>query len=187
MAGSWGTPAPQPLQNGDYSMVSTKFFIFSDNHPLILHSMKPSIPYSNIRQGNPYYESHFGTEQVPGPTMSLSAPPYLPEADPNQDVFSEWRFHPCRVSHAEEDEIHLTYGNDAYGGGSISGYGSDPAMAEGSWGTLAPQPLQNGDFSMVSTSHQMSNDNHRFILLFHEVKYSIQQPRRTLPCCVPFR
>jgi hypothetical protein len=69
--------------------------------------MKPSIPYSNFRQGEPYYAGyHFGTEQVPGPTMSFS--PHLPEAAPNQDASSEWRFRTCWVSHAGEDEIHLT-------------------------------------------------------------------------------
>ena len=71
------------------------------------HSMKPSIPYSNIRQGEPYYAGYrSGTEQVPLPAMSFS--PRLPEAGPNQDASSEWRFHNGWVSHAEEDEIHLT-------------------------------------------------------------------------------
>jgi len=69
--------------------------------------MKPTISYSN--PGEPYYPGyHFGAEQVPGhgPTMSFS--PHLPEADPNQDASSEWRFRTCWVSHAEDDEIHLT-------------------------------------------------------------------------------
>jgi hypothetical protein len=68
------------------------------------HSIKPSIPYTNLRQGEPYYTGYpFGTEQAPGPTMSFS--PRLPEAVPNQDA---WRFHTCWVSRAEGDEIHLT-------------------------------------------------------------------------------
>jgi len=136
--------------------------------------MKPSIPYSNLRQGEPY-GYHFGTEQLPGPTMSLS--PHLPEAVPDQDASSKWRFNTCRVSHAEEDEILLTYGNNTYGGGSISGYGPNHAMAGGSWETPAPQPLQNGDSSMVSVFHQMSSDNHPLILPFYEANHFIQQPR----------
>jgi hypothetical protein len=104
--------------------------------------------------------------------------PHPPEADPNQDASSEWRFSTssCWVSHVpEDDEIHLTHGNDAYGGGSISGYGSNHAMVVGTLGTPAPQPLQNGDYSMVSVFHQMSSDNHPLTLQFHEAKYSIQQ------------
>jgi hypothetical protein len=172
--GTWGTPAPQPPQNSDYPMVSVFHQTSSDNHPLTHHSMKPSNPYSNLREGEPYYAGyHSGTEQVPGPTMSFS--PRFPEADPNQDV-SEWRFDTCWVSHAEkDDEIHLNYGNDDYGGGSVSVYGSNHAMAGGPWGTPDPQPLQNSDYSMVSLFHQISSDNHPLILLFHEAKYSIQQ------------
>ncbi|KAF8503264.1 hypothetical protein F5888DRAFT_1660221 [Russula emetica] len=90
-SGSWGTPAPQPLQNSDYSMPST-------------------IPNSNLRQAGPYYAGYnFGTEQVPAPTMSFSPHlPHLPEADPNRDASSGWRFRTCWVSHSGEDEIHLT-------------------------------------------------------------------------------
>jgi hypothetical protein len=71
------------------------------------HSMKPTVPYSTFRQGEPYYAgNHSSTEQVPGP--SIGFPPHLPEADPNQNTSSEWRFHTCWVSHAEEDKIHVT-------------------------------------------------------------------------------
>jgi hypothetical protein len=139
--------------------------------------MKPSSPYSNLRQGEPDYAGyHFGAEPVPGPTISFSPSLHLPDADPNQDASSEWRFDTCRVSHAEDDEIHLTYGNDGYGGGSISGNGSNNAMAGGTWETPAPRPLQNGDHSMVSVFHQMSSDNHPLILPFHEAKCSLRQP-----------
>jgi hypothetical protein len=69
--------------------------------------MKPSVPYGNLRQGEPYYAGlRFGIGQVPGPPMSFS--PRLPGAGPNQDAYFEWRFHTCWVSHAEDDEIHLT-------------------------------------------------------------------------------
>jgi hypothetical protein len=63
-------------------------------------------------------------------------------------------------------------------------------MAGGSWETPAPQPLQNGDSSMVSVFHQMSrplSENHPLILPFHEAQYSIQQPRRTVLRRVPRR
>jgi hypothetical protein len=112
MAGSWGTPAPKPLQNSDYySMVSVFHQMSSDNYPLTLPFQNPSIPYSNLGQleAEPYYAGyHPGTEQLParGPTMSFS--PHLAEAAQNQDPPSEWRFHTCWVSHAEEDKIHLT-------------------------------------------------------------------------------
>ncbi|KAN0116637.1 hypothetical protein V8E52_005781 [Russula decolorans] len=123
-AGSGGTSAPRPLQNSDYSV--------------------PNIPHSNLRQGEPYYAGyHFGAEQVPGPTMSFS--PHLPEADPNQDAFHS----SCWASQAEDDEVHQTYGNDGYGR-SISGYGSNHAMAGGTCEIPAPQPLQKGDYSMYS-------------------------------------
>ena len=111
--------------------------------------MKPSMPFSNF--GEPYYPGYnFSTEQVPGPFT-----PRLPVADPDQDTASERRFHTCSVGRAKEDEAHLTYGNDAYGGGSISGHGSNDAMAQaGFWRTPAPQPPQNSDYSMVSAFHQ---------------------------------
>ena len=148
--------------------------------------MKPSIPYSNHGQGEPYYAGyHFpSTEQLPGFSTRMSFSPQLPEADPS----SEWRFHTCWVNHAEEDETHLAYSNDAYGGGSASGYGPNHAMA-GSWGTPAPQPLQNSGYPMVSVFYQMSSNNHSLILPFHEAEYSIQQPstRRTLLRWVPLR
>jgi hypothetical protein len=160
-------------------IVTTRWSVFSTKRLATIihsphHSMKPSNPYSNLREGEPYYAgNHSGTEQVPGPTMSFS--PRLSEADPNQDV-SEWRFDTCWVSHAEkDDEIHLNYGNDDYGGGSVSVHGSNHAIAGGPWGTPDPQPLQNSDYSMVSIFHQISSDNHPLILLFHEAKYSIQQ------------
>jgi len=66
------------------------------------------------------------------------------------------------------------YGNEAYGEVSISGYGSNHGIP-GSWGTPAPQPLQNSDYSAVSIFHEMSSDNHPLILPFHEAKHSIQQ------------
>ena len=160
-----------------WSVYSTKCLVAFIPGDSFYHSMKPGIPYSNLRQGEPYYTGYqrFGTGQLPGPAMSFS--PHLPEADLDQDASpsSEWRLHNCWVSHAEEDGINLTYGNDAYGGGSISGYGSNHAMA-GSSGTSAPQPLQIGGYSMVSVFHQMSSDNHPLILSFHEAKYSLQQP-----------
>jgi hypothetical protein len=109
--------------------------------------------------------------------MNLS--PHLPEADLNQDASSssECRFRTSSywASHAEDDEPHLTFGNDGDGGGSISGYDPNYATAGGTWETPAPQPPQNGDCSMVSVFHQMSSDNHPLILQFHEAKYSIQQ------------
>src|SRR6266566_6455056 len=152
------------------------------------HSMKPTIPYSNL--GEPYYAGyHSGAEQVSGhgPTLSFSPHLRVPEAVPDQDASSEWRLSTCRVSHAEEDEILLTYGNNSCGGGSTSGYGPNHTMAGGSWETPAPQPLQNGDSSMVSVFHQMSSDNHPLILPFYEANHFIQQPRRTLLRWVPLR
>ncbi len=83
--------------------------------------MKPTIPYSNL--GEPYYAGyHSGAEQVSGhgPTLSFSPHLRVPEAVPDQDASSEWRLSTCRVSHAEEDEILLTYGNNSCGGGSTS-------------------------------------------------------------------
>src|SRR6267154_2768234 len=69
------------------------------------YSMKSSIPYNNPDE--PYHAAyHSGNEQFPGPMTSIS--PHLPEADLNQDASSEWRFRTCWVSHAGEDEIHLT-------------------------------------------------------------------------------
>jgi hypothetical protein len=131
----------------------------------LYHSMKPNIPHSNLRQGEPYYAGyHFGAEQVPGPTMSFS--PHLPEADPNQDAFHS----SCWASQAEDDEVHQTYGNDGYGR-SISGYGSNHAMAGGTCEIPAPQPLQKGDYSMVSVFHQcLATTIHSF---YHSMKPSI--------------
>ena len=132
--------------------------------------MKPNIPYSNLRQGEPYYAGyHFGTEQVPRPTMSFSQ--HLAEADPNQDGFRS----SCGVSQVGDGKVHLTYGNDGHGR-SISGYGSNHAMAGGTSGTTAPQHLQDGDYSKVSVFRQMSSDIHLLILPFHEVNHFIQQP-----------
>ena len=121
--------------------------------------MKPgTIPQSNISE--PYYAGHH---------FRTSFSPRLPEADPNQNVASEWRIHPCCVYHAEEDSIHPSYGNEAYGGGSVSGYGPSHAIAgPGSWGTPAvPQNLQNSiyslDYSVVSLFRQMSSDTYPLI------------------------
>ena len=136
------------------------------------HSIKPNIPFGNPRQGAPYYVGYpFSTEQVPAPTMGY--PHYLP-ADPSQDAASEWRFHTRWVNHAEGDETHLTYGNEAYGG-SVSGYCSDAMPVVGSWGTLTPQPLQNYDYSMVCVFRQIFSDVHLLILLVpsREAKHSI--------------
>ncbi len=69
--------------------------------------MKPSIPYSNFGQGEINYTGYnFGTEQVPDPTMNFS--PHLPRADATQGSPLLWRFHNCWVSHAEQDEVHVT-------------------------------------------------------------------------------
>lgn len=153
------------------------------------HLMKPNMPYSNFMQGETYHAGHpFNTEQVPGRYS-----PDLPGAGPNQDdAASEWRFRAqaCSASRPEEDESHLTYGDEAYdGGGSIFGHGPNHPRA-GFGGTPAPgpQPLQNSDYSMVSVFHQMSSDGH-LILPSHEAKYSIlQQPQgRTLLRRVPLR
>ncbi|KAF8478368.1 hypothetical protein DFH94DRAFT_800139 [Russula ochroleuca] len=97
VAGSWGTPPPQLLYNSVYSMVSVP-------HPMPSY---PSIPYSNLGQGETSYDGyHFGAYQVPSPTMNFS--PHLQEANANEGASHEWRFHNCWVSHAGQDEIHLT-------------------------------------------------------------------------------
>ena len=57
-----------------------------------------------------------------------------------------------------------TYNNDAYGGGTISGYDFNLAMA-GSLRTPAFRPQHNGDYSMVSVfRYPMFKGNHRLIL-----------------------
>jgi hypothetical protein len=95
-----------------YKIVTTLWSVYSTKCIATItdsfyHSMKPSVPYSNNRQPEPYYAgNHSGTEQVPGPTIGFS--PHLPEAGPNQNASSGWRFHTCWVSHVEEDKIHLT-------------------------------------------------------------------------------
>ncbi|KAF8478366.1 hypothetical protein DFH94DRAFT_749300 [Russula ochroleuca] len=87
MAESWGSPAFQPQHNSDYSM--------------------PSTSYSNLGQGETNDAGyHFSTDQVPGPTMNFSS--YVPEASSNQGASPVWRLHNCWVSHAEQDELHLT-------------------------------------------------------------------------------
>jgi hypothetical protein len=106
--GLWGLRPLNP-----YKIATTRWSVYSTKCLATIihsfyHSMKPStIPNSNLRQAGPYYAGyHFGTEQVPGSTMSFS--PHLPEADANRDGSSGWRFRTCWVSHSGEDEIHLT-------------------------------------------------------------------------------
>jgi hypothetical protein len=162
---------PCKIVTTPWSVHSTK--CLATNVCSFYHPMKPNMPYRNFGQREPYYTGHpFSTEQV-----SSRFSPHLPWVDPDQDGASEWRFHTqaCSVNRAGEDETRLTYGDDAYGGSSISGHGPNHAMTR-FWGTPAPQPLQNSDYSMVSVFHQMSSDSH-LILPFHEAKYSIlQQP-----------
>jgi hypothetical protein len=83
MTGSWGIPTSQPQYNGDYSMVSKIHPMLRTIIHLFYHSIKPSIPHGNPEQGETNYAGyHFGTYQVPGPTMNFS--PYPPEANINQ-------------------------------------------------------------------------------------------------------
>jgi hypothetical protein len=74
---------------------------------LFYHPVKPSTSYSNLGQGETNDAGyHFSTDQVPGPTMNFSS--YVPEASSNQGASPVWRLHNCWVSHAEQDELHLT-------------------------------------------------------------------------------
>ena len=104
---SWGTPAPQPLYDTNYSMVSVFHPMSRSIIHLLYHPIKPSSPNSSFGQGIINYAGYHHSDQVLGPT-SMNFSPHIPGANANRGASSEWRFHNCWVSHEEQDEIHLT-------------------------------------------------------------------------------
>jgi hypothetical protein len=108
---AWEAPAPQPhTYGGGYTMVSLFHAMLGMFIRLFCRSMKPSLQYENLGQGETNYAGYDLTaNQFPGYTTPFQ--PHLTGAytAPNsQGVFPAWHLLDCWVSYAVQDELHVT-------------------------------------------------------------------------------
>jgi len=111
---SWESLAFQPPNHGGYTMVSISHTL-SKGLYLFYDSMKPNVQYASGSVGqaeanNAGYERYEpATDQFPRHTMNFSSlPPGAYTTPNNQGASPIWRVSDYWVSHASQDELHLT-------------------------------------------------------------------------------